>query len=113
MVGPSGSGKTTILRCLAGLERASGLVRVNDTVWQDDRAFLPPERRRVGFVFQGANLLPHLSVSEIASAPMRLVTSICTRCLLLAALRRGRLLLYGTSLGRPPQRPVPRPLRVG
>jgi molybdate transport system ATP-binding protein len=63
LFGRSGSGKTTILRCLAGLERASGLVRVNDTVWQDDRAFLPPERRRVGFVFQGANLLPHLSVS--------------------------------------------------
>lgn len=62
LFGPSGSGKTTLLRCLAGLERLAGSLRVGDAVWQDARSFVPTERRRVGYVFQGANLLPHLSV---------------------------------------------------
>ncbi len=62
LCGPSGSGKTTLLRCLAGLERLPGTLRIGDEMWQDDRRFTPPERRRVGYVFQGANLLPHLSV---------------------------------------------------
>ena len=60
--GPSGSGKTTLLRCLAGLERVPGMLTVGDEVWQDARRFVPTERRRVGYVFQGANLLPHRSV---------------------------------------------------
>ena len=63
--GPSGSGKTTFLRCLAGLERAAqGVVRLGDDFWQDEetRAFVPPHQRRVGFVFQDANLFPHLGV---------------------------------------------------
>jgi molybdate transport system ATP-binding protein len=62
LLGPSGSGKTTILRCLAGLERLSGHLTVADETWQDARRFVPPERRRIGYVFQGANLLPHLNV---------------------------------------------------
>ncbi len=62
LFGPSGSGKTTLLRCLAGLERLSGHLRVGEDVWQDDSRFVPPERRRVGYVFQGGALLPHLSV---------------------------------------------------
>ena len=60
--GPSGSGKTTLLRCLAGLERVPGALAVGGEVWQDERRFVPTERRRVGYVFQGANLLPHLNV---------------------------------------------------
>ena len=62
LVGPSGSGKSTVLRGLAGLERLSGKVRVGDEVWQDERRFAPPHRRAVGYVFQHAALLPHLSV---------------------------------------------------
>jgi molybdate transport system ATP-binding protein len=62
VMGPSGSGKTTLLRCLAGLARADGVVRVGETVWQDRRTFLPPHRRGVGYVFQEASLLPHLTV---------------------------------------------------
>jgi molybdate transport system ATP-binding protein len=62
IMGPSGTGKTTLLRCLAGLGRAEGFVRVGETVWQDRRMFLPPHRRGVGYVFQEASLLPHLSV---------------------------------------------------
>jgi molybdate transport system ATP-binding protein len=62
LFGPSGSGKTTVLRCLAGLERLPGHLTVADETWQDVRRFVPPERRRIGYVFQGANLLPHLNV---------------------------------------------------
>jgi molybdate transport system ATP-binding protein len=63
--GPSASGKTTLLRCVAGLERApGGLVEVAGEVWQDEARgrFLPSHRRRVGFVFQEPGLFPHLSV---------------------------------------------------
>ncbi len=65
LFGPSGSGKTTILRCVAGLERArSGFLAVGGEVWQDeDRGiFIPPHRRPIGVVFQEASLFPHLSV---------------------------------------------------
>ena len=64
LFGPSGSGKTTVLRCVAGLERAHGAVRVAGETWQDDaqRVFLPAWRRAVGYVFQEASLFPHLSV---------------------------------------------------
>jgi len=60
--GRSGSGKTTLLRALAGLERMRGRVVVGGRVWQDAGRFLPPEERLVGYVFQEAALLPHLSV---------------------------------------------------
>ncbi|MBM4343481.1 MAG: molybdenum ABC transporter ATP-binding protein [Deltaproteobacteria bacterium] len=63
--GPSGCGKTTLLRCLAGLDRApGGEVRFLDVCWQsgDGRVFIPPHQRGVGFVFQGASLFSHLSV---------------------------------------------------
>ena len=60
--GPSGSGKTTLLRCLAGLEHMPGMLRIGEDVWQDDTRFVATARRRIGYVFQGANLLPHLSV---------------------------------------------------
>ena len=63
--GPSGSGKTTILRCIAGLERApGGFLSVNGEVWQDDAkgVFKPVYRRSLGYVSQAANLFAHLSV---------------------------------------------------
>ena len=62
LVGPSASGKTTLLRCIAGLERLPGRLVVAGEVWRDDRVFLPPYRRALGYVFQEASLLPHLSV---------------------------------------------------
>ena len=63
LLGPSGSGKTSVLRCLAGLKRVPGEIDVDGIAWQDARTFLPTHRRRVAYVFQGGNLLPHLSVS--------------------------------------------------
>jgi len=62
LFGHSGSGKTTLLRCVAGLERPSGTLHFKGQVWQDAQSFLPPHRRPLGYVFQDANLFPHLSV---------------------------------------------------
>ena len=62
LVGPSGAGKTTVLRCLAGLERLEGRLVVGGEVWREAGLFVPPHRRAVGYVFQEASLLPHLSV---------------------------------------------------
>jgi len=65
LFGPSGSGKTTVLRCVAGLERAGqALVRIAGEVWQDEaqRVFLPTWRRPLGYVFQEASLFEHLDV---------------------------------------------------
>ena len=61
--GASGSGKTSLLRCVAGLERPSpGLVRMGGQIWQDAHTFLPTWRRPLGYVFQEASLLEHLTV---------------------------------------------------
>ncbi|MGE8336171.1 molybdenum ABC transporter ATP-binding protein [Pseudomonas laurylsulfatiphila] len=65
LYGHSGSGKTTCLRCIAGLERADqGFIQVNDEVWQDsdNKVFVAPHNRALGYVFQEASLFPHLSV---------------------------------------------------
>jgi molybdate transport system ATP-binding protein len=65
LFGASGSGKTTVLRCVAGLEKASSaLVQIDGEVWQntDHSLFLPAWRRPVGYVFQEASLFEHLDV---------------------------------------------------
>lgn len=67
LFGPSGSGKTTLLRCIAGLQRAPrGFLAVGGEVWQDSERgfFLPTHQRALGYVFQEANLFPHLTVKD-------------------------------------------------
>jgi len=63
LFGANGAGKTTLLRIIAGLDSPTAQVRFGDTVWQDGRRFIPPHRRRIGFVFQEGRLFPHLSVA--------------------------------------------------
>lgn len=60
--GHSGSGKTTLLRCIAGLIHAQGKLEVNGEIWQDEGIFVPVHQRPLGYVFQDANLFPHLNV---------------------------------------------------
>ena len=63
--GPSGAGKTTLLRSIAGLEKnINGLIKVGDSVWQDDNICLPVHSRSLGFVFQDPSLFPHLSAKD-------------------------------------------------
>lgn len=65
LLGPSGCGKTTLLRIIAGLERAdAGTVRLGDRTVAGDGTDTPPEKRRVGMVFQDWALFPHMSVAK-------------------------------------------------
>lgn len=65
VVGPSGCGKTTLLRTLAGLERAqSGEIRIGSRMVTTHGIHMLPEHRRVGWVPQDAALFPHLTVAE-------------------------------------------------
>ncbi len=61
--GASGCGKTSLLRVIAGLERAKGYLKIGERVWQDDKVFLSPQQRRIGYVFQEPSLFPHLDVA--------------------------------------------------
>jgi molybdate transport system ATP-binding protein len=66
LFGPSGSGKSLSLQCLAGLVRPdAGRIAVDGRVLLDtDRGVdVAPQQRRVGYVFQGYALFPHLTVS--------------------------------------------------
>ena len=64
LAGQSGSGKTTLLRILAGLEDARGLIEVDGEVWLDSKKTLPPQERKIGFVFQDYALFDNMSVLE-------------------------------------------------
>ena len=65
LLGPSGSGKTTILRAIAGLEKLnSGSISINNNIISSKKIFQPPEKRKIGFVFQDYALFPHLTVKE-------------------------------------------------
>ncbi len=74
LVGPSGAGKTTILRSIAGLHRPPrGCISSDGTVWLNRKEGIevPPQLRRVGFVFQSYALFPHLSAARnVAEAMM-------------------------------------------
>ena len=64
VLGPSGCGKTTLLRLIAGFERAdAGTIRVGERVVCDERTHVAPEDRGVGFVAQEGALFPHLDVA--------------------------------------------------
>ncbi|WP_045835281.1 molybdenum ABC transporter ATP-binding protein [Hyphomicrobium sp. 99] len=67
LFGPSGSGKSTILNMIAGIQKPeNGRIVVAGNVLTDTaaRIFIPPHKRRVGFVFQDAQLFPHLTVLQ-------------------------------------------------
>jgi|TARA_Y100000310_G_C20617464_1_gene781410 iron(III) transport system ATP-binding protein len=65
LLGPSGCGKTTLLRAIAGLERpTTGSISLGGRVVSGPGVFVPPERRRIGMVFQDWALFPHLDVAR-------------------------------------------------
>ncbi len=74
LLGPSGCGKTTTLRCIAGLERPdSGEIRIDGKAVSSSltRAWIPPNQRTIGMVFQSYAIWPHMSVFENAAFPLR------------------------------------------
>ncbi len=65
LVGPSGCGKTTLLRLIAGFERLDeGTIEIDGQIVAAEGQQVPPERRRVGMVFQDYAVFPHLSVGR-------------------------------------------------
>ncbi len=63
LLGPSGCGKTTLLRLIAGLDRADGgVISIDGRPVAGPDVWVPPEKRNVGMVFQDWALFPHLSV---------------------------------------------------
>ncbi|MER0449938.1 ABC transporter ATP-binding protein [Streptomyces sp. Edi4] len=75
VMGPSGSGKSTLMHCVAGLDRAtSGSARIGGVELTEltDRQLTTLRREKVGFVFQGFNLLPTLTAQENMTLPLRL-----------------------------------------
>jgi iron(III) transport system ATP-binding protein len=65
LLGPSGCGKTTMLRLIAGFERLDhGRIAIDGQTVAGPSFHTPPERRRVGMVFQDYAVFPHLSVGR-------------------------------------------------
>src|SRR5918995_6155660 len=65
LLGPSGCGKTTLLRLIAGFETPDdGTIELNGKLVAGAGAWVQPERRKVGMVFQDYALFPHLTVAE-------------------------------------------------
>ncbi len=65
LLGPSGCGKTTSLRLIAGFERAdAGCIEIDGRVVNSDTVLVPPEKRKLGMVFQNFALFPHLNVEQ-------------------------------------------------
>ncbi len=65
ILGPSGCGKTTLLRQIAGFDKLdAGRILIGETVVSAVHRHVPPERRRIGIVFQSYALWPHMTVAE-------------------------------------------------
>ncbi|NLU68298.1 amino acid ABC transporter ATP-binding protein [Streptomyces sp. HNM0574] len=74
VIGPSGSGKSTLLRCMNLLEEpTAGTVALSGTELTDGDVDIDRVRRRIGMVFQGFNLFPHLTVLDNLTIAQRRV----------------------------------------
>ncbi len=75
LLGPSGCGKTTTLRMVAGLERNDrGRIAIGERTVSDAQSgiFVPPDRRRLGMVFQSYAIWPHMTVFDNVAYPLRI-----------------------------------------
>jgi ABC-type Fe3+/spermidine/putrescine transport system ATPase subunit len=95
LLGPSGSGKSTLLHAIAGfVVPVEGEIRLGGRTVSTPRLCIPPERRRIGLVFQDYALWPHLSTVDTVAYPYRRRGA--SRAV---ARERARALLDGMSLG--------------
>jgi iron(III) transport system ATP-binding protein len=75
LLGPSGCGKTTTLRMVAGLEQnTTGRISIGERVVSDAARgfFIPPDKRRLGMVFQSYAIWPHMTVFDNVAYPLRI-----------------------------------------
>jgi iron(III) transport system ATP-binding protein len=75
ILGPSGCGKSTLIRCIAGLEKPTGgrIELAGSTVFDPESGIdVPPERRKLGMVFQDYALWPHMSIEKNVAYPLRM-----------------------------------------
>ena len=64
-VGESGAGKSTFLKCLSGLEKIDGgEIILNGKIISSHNTFIPPQQRKISYVFQDYALFPHLNIRE-------------------------------------------------
>ncbi|QGU03408.1 ABC transporter ATP-binding protein [Corynebacterium comes] len=69
LIGPSGSGKTTLLRTIAGfVPPSTGHVALGG----EDVTRVPPEKRRIGMVFQQHAVWPHMTVAANVAYPLKM-----------------------------------------
>jgi iron(III) transport system ATP-binding protein len=95
LLGPSGCGKSTLLRIAAGVERPSaGRVLLDGQEVAGPSAYVPPERRGVGLMFQDFALFPHLSVLDNVAFGLKSFARAEARRQALAALERVGLAHY-------------------
>jgi ABC-type sugar transport system ATPase subunit len=83
LLGPSGCGKTTILRMIAGLETpTSGQIKIGDRVVFDSKAGInvPPNKRKVGFLFQNYALWPNMTVYQNIAFGLQNVNETMNKC---------------------------------
>jgi len=74
ILGPSGCGKTTCLRMLSGLDKnTSGCIKIDEQVISDpeNNIFVPPEKRKIGMVFQSYAVWPHMNVFNNIAYPLK------------------------------------------
>jgi iron(III) transport system ATP-binding protein len=73
LLGPSGCGKSTLLRCIAGLENPDeGEISINDVPFYSSgrRLIVPPNKRKIGMVFQSYAIWPHMTVGDNVAFPL-------------------------------------------
>ena len=69
LLGPSGCGKTTVLRAIAGFQKLqTGIIELKGEKISSRSTTLPPEKRKLGMVFQDHSLFPHLTVEKNVAA---------------------------------------------
>ena len=78
ILGPSGCGKTTVLRMIAGFEKATdGRISIDERIILEAKDgkmvnFIPPEKRGVGMVFQSYAVWPHMNVFDNVGYPLKI-----------------------------------------
>jgi len=65
LLGKSGSGKSTLLNIIAGFEQSkTGILCLNNKILSDQKIFVEPQKRNIGFVFQNYALFPHMTIFD-------------------------------------------------